>query len=269
MAESELNTAKQILVDSGATISCKRCKLIWEVTVDMQIGNLSRSRLHSKEGHPSKNSSQFLGLYESALEKLNFAELGNHFMSKTDRCKTLVEDADNGVGNTLHSSAGPLRTVVCNNPASVRCNVNSHCSGPDESDTGNSSSLMANNDESHVNVDAKKSNKSKNTSRHAPKKQTLKTECTLRRTRASNRSSHSKIVQVEDPVDHELAKHSSHSHEFASQRGEQLQVSRGSAAHFACDDNEHGLMQDIIYMKLESHRRRLLLRLLRKIGTGH
>lgn len=249
--------------------------MTWEVSVDIQIGDLTRSHLHSKEVRPQKNSSRFLGLYGSALEKLNLSELGNPLISNADiilSSNTLIEEAaDDGVGNIVHSSVRKLKTVVCNNPASVGCNVNSHCNGSDQSDTRKPSCLMVDNDESHTNMDAKKSKKYKNTSRQVPTKQTLKNECILRRTRASNRSSCSKIVQVEDQVDNELSKHSSYVHEFAfpvtnGQRGQQLQVNRSSAAHFACDNNEHGSMQDIIYMKLECHRRRLLLRLLHKIG---
>ncbi|KAF5184255.1 Separase [Thalictrum thalictroides] len=68
MAETELNSARQILVGSNTSISCKQCILTLEVTLDQRFGCLFRNR------SVDNNISATLDLYKSALDKLKHVE---------------------------------------------------------------------------------------------------------------------------------------------------------------------------------------------------
>ncbi|XP_058089660.1 separase [Magnolia sinica] len=225
-AENELNNAKQVLVDRDAVISCKRCKLAWEVTIDAQIGDLIRSRVDMNRSIQSLNHSpHFLELYRSALEKLDLVEPENpiSFCEKT---------------NTESIMFGKILTE---------------------------------DDRSQVNVDSKKSRKSKNTVKQLEQKQNLKAECNSRRTLTTNRSSRTKNIRVEGEVDCEFPSCSDQVDKLARpvaniQKGQQLELNSCSAADFDCELIEAGSMRDIIHLKWECHRRRLSLRLLTKMG---
>lgn len=78
MAENELNIAKQILVGSSRSISCKLCRLTLEVSIDQRIGDLTKSLSDvATRGLSVNNLSLALDLYRSALKKLNLPEWEN------------------------------------------------------------------------------------------------------------------------------------------------------------------------------------------------
>ncbi|XP_077213689.1 separase isoform X2 [Tasmannia lanceolata] len=157
LAENELDNAKKILAGSDTIISCKRCKLTLEVNIDLQKGDLARTRFDITKGDQSlKNSSFAVDLYRSALEKLNLVDLGNPLAiyeeSNTDSSKfskSFVKEADYGVNNT--------------------------CEGVQKA----------------VDDGSKKPKKSKNASTHVPQKKIWKAERSSRTTRSTNRSCHS------------------------------------------------------------------------------
>lgn len=78
LAEKELESAKRVLVDSGSLISCSKCKLILEVTVDQQLGDLVRSRFINTIGNKlHEDLSKAEILYRVAVDKLKLSEWKN------------------------------------------------------------------------------------------------------------------------------------------------------------------------------------------------
>ncbi|KAI9176721.1 hypothetical protein LWI28_006369 [Acer negundo] len=78
MAEKELTDAKQILEERSTEFSCLKCTLMLEVTVDQQLGDLSRSHFDSATSIFSiEKLSHAEELYKVALKKLNCSEWQN------------------------------------------------------------------------------------------------------------------------------------------------------------------------------------------------
>ncbi|KAF8411822.1 hypothetical protein HHK36_004381 [Tetracentron sinense] len=268
LAENELKSAKQFLVDSSTTISCKRCKLSFAVAIDQQIGDLTRSRIDSTAGVPYVKSLSFaLNLYRSALEKLNHSEWENSLsISEETNTESMISS----------------KTLVKEDAT----NTNSCCAT--NTDTGELFSLKVEDEGAQVNMEAKKSRKYKKASKHFPHEQILTAEHNPRITRSRYRSSHNNGVQVQREVEPALSKYSSGNRVFAhpdtlSQKELLLETGRSSTTELGselacfCNDTncwrcllmkvmETGSMKDFIYMKWEFHRRRLSLRLL--IGIG-
>ena len=72
LAQRELHSARQHLQAGSTNISCKKCKLLLEVTIDQSLAELSRSIIESSIGRKSvERSSDAESLYKSALDKLN------------------------------------------------------------------------------------------------------------------------------------------------------------------------------------------------------
>lgn len=82
LAEKELLSAKQILADCCGTISCIKCRWLFEVTIDLHLGDLVRSR-HDKYT-AEKHSVDAETLYKSALDKLKLSEWINSVSSPED-----------------------------------------------------------------------------------------------------------------------------------------------------------------------------------------
>ncbi|KAK8668366.1 hypothetical protein V6N13_105823 [Hibiscus sabdariffa] len=77
-AEQELQSAKRLLVDSNTNNSCIRCRLMLEVNLDLQLGDLFRNLSDSDIINNSKERfSHAEDLYKSAIEKLNHSEWKN------------------------------------------------------------------------------------------------------------------------------------------------------------------------------------------------
>ncbi|KAH7656747.1 Peptidase C50 separase protein [Dioscorea alata] len=92
LAESELNSAKQIVGDCNMGTVCTHCKLILDVSLDMRFGDLKRV-LSNKNGQmqPGQSEPPSLGVYTSALDKLNFAELNCPFLHCEDKNVKIVD----------------------------------------------------------------------------------------------------------------------------------------------------------------------------------
>ncbi|CAL4967209.1 unnamed protein product [Urochloa decumbens] len=80
-ADSELKIARDLL-EHDVTVSCKLCKLTLEISVDMKVGDLFWSRFEKDfqkeffsqtdfQEQSTENFSRALGIYQSAIEKLN------------------------------------------------------------------------------------------------------------------------------------------------------------------------------------------------------
>ncbi|XP_071716106.1 separase [Rutidosis leptorrhynchoides] len=78
LAEKELESAKDVLADSGTDISCSKCKLILEVKVYQQLGDLSRSRFSNSPGNKlQEDLSEAEKYYQTAVDKLKLSEWNN------------------------------------------------------------------------------------------------------------------------------------------------------------------------------------------------
>ncbi|KAI3774516.1 hypothetical protein L1987_49074 [Smallanthus sonchifolius] len=77
LAEKELESANHTLVDSFSLYSCLKCRLILEVTIDQQLGDLFRSRFNSTIDNKLEGLSKAETFYRSATEKLKLSEWKN------------------------------------------------------------------------------------------------------------------------------------------------------------------------------------------------
>ncbi|CAN1263571.1 ESP1 [Linum perenne] len=78
LSEEELQSAKEILSRNTPVLSCSKCRLMLEVSVNQQLGDLTRSRLVITTKDVSHELLSFAeGLYTSALDKLNEQERKN------------------------------------------------------------------------------------------------------------------------------------------------------------------------------------------------
>ncbi|KAL5564053.1 hypothetical protein UlMin_033800 [Ulmus minor] len=72
LAGRELNSAKGLLEASSTDISCSKCRMMLEVTVDQHLADFSQSIIDSSTGRTSvERSSHAENLYKSAINKLN------------------------------------------------------------------------------------------------------------------------------------------------------------------------------------------------------
>lgn len=77
LAEKELNNARNLLYEYDSNISCKRCKLSFEVFIDTQFSDLHRE--HLEKSNPLQFPSHALDAYKKAVDKLNNDELVSSF----------------------------------------------------------------------------------------------------------------------------------------------------------------------------------------------
>ncbi|GLT85957.1 hypothetical protein SLE2022_041220 [Rubroshorea leprosula] len=78
LAEKELQSARQVLADKSINFTCLKCRLMLEVNVDQQLGDLFRNLFDcSKGSNLRQRLSQAEDLYRNALEKLNHSEWKN------------------------------------------------------------------------------------------------------------------------------------------------------------------------------------------------
>ena len=88
ITEKELQNARKILADSCTDISCLKCRLVLEVTIDQQLTDLYRSHFDSDTKNPPVNKlSDAERLYNSALDKLNLFEW-KFFLSTSEKTTT-------------------------------------------------------------------------------------------------------------------------------------------------------------------------------------
>ncbi|KAL4573492.1 hypothetical protein LXL04_020300 [Taraxacum kok-saghyz] len=90
LAERELEAAKHILADSSSLISCLKCRLVMEVTVDQQLGDLFQSRFSSTSDDRLLFKAETF--YRCATDKLNVSAWKN-CVSAPEEANTMLCDA--------------------------------------------------------------------------------------------------------------------------------------------------------------------------------
>ncbi|XP_058191839.1 separase isoform X2 [Rhododendron vialii] len=248
LAEKELHSAKQILADCCGTISCIKCRWLFEVTIDLHLGDLVRSR-HDKYTI-EKRSVDAETLYKSALDKLNLPEWKNSVSSPED--------------------IGFENITVCDAVGMNHSHVNEFPSKVDEAE---------------MRIEAKKTRKTKKALNQL-QGQCSVAEQNSRMTRSRCRSQKTND-NIPCDVQVGRAKYSNNGHCFAlpdalSQGGPLSKIespAADSGCEVACVCNkmkcwyclpikvmESGCINDFVHMKWEFARRRLLLKLLTGIG---
>ncbi|XWS62549.1 hypothetical protein CRYUN_Cryun06bG0020800 [Craigia yunnanensis] len=173
LAEKELQSAKRILVDSSSRSSCIRCRLMLEVNLDQQFGDMFRNLFDSIIINNSKDRlSHAEFLYNSALEKLNPSEWNN---------MTCDEESNENltIRTTIISSEDVAGNAAAHHPANL----------PEA-------------------IGVRKSRKTKNVSKSVLKEQHVIPEPTSRVTRSKFRSSQNQTMSSTGEAQVRLSKHS-------------------------------------------------------------
>ncbi|KAI3715733.1 hypothetical protein L6452_22720 [Arctium lappa] len=253
LAEKELESAKHILADSCSLLSCSKCRLVLEVTVDQQFGDLFQSRFNSTTGNK---------LYEG-LSKAEF------FYSSAEE-KLKLNEWRNCLSNPEEASAG--NTMFCDDLLSDgnAVGISSNCG--DQAEHSSLSEISG-----KETIEPKVTRKNKKTTKPLPKEQRV----TSRITRSSKQRSEYAQNEVQDDV----YKFSERKQVYACTnaligKGPQkvdCVADCGCEATCVCDELKcwHCLpskvmkslsLRNILQMKWECIRRRLLLRLLTARG---
>ncbi|CAL5019775.1 unnamed protein product [Urochloa decumbens] len=191
-ADSELKIARDLL-EHDVTVSCKLCKLTLEISVDMKVGDLFWSRFEKDfqkeffsqtdfQEQSTENFSRALGIYQSAIEKLNSTNmefLTGSFDSLKTVCHVRSKDC---IIRTEHEVCSTGKETLVSKDTSV-----DHCSEATvlEAQTKNSTNAEVG---PPLGVKAKRT--SRNSSRSAKEQ---KAEINAKtRTRSSKRTAHVK-----------------------------------------------------------------------------
>ncbi|XP_010908769.2 separase isoform X2 [Elaeis guineensis] len=271
LAETELNYAKTLLEKNDTIISCKHCKLAFEVTIDMQIGDLFRNLFDKGlKIESTKSISDALVLYRLALDKLNHAEL----------CSYCTEDANHGDVNAdkVRFLAKKMRSPLCSICASLNHISGIPHAGQMPSEVDKLSPLNAVGKKSLLNMEVKK--RSKNPSKFIAKEQNLNVELKPRRTHSTNRS-----ANIATEVDSKYDRSDNHGFcpDTHSLGKVEKKLDETSPSDFGCSEQcicnritcwrclvinvmETGSMKNIIHLKWKCHHRRVVLVLLLKIA---
>ncbi|KAK9214507.1 hypothetical protein WN944_006500 [Citrus x changshan-huyou] len=266
-AEKELKNAKQILVEKSINLSCLKCRLILEVTVDQQLGDLSRSYSGCDDRGNTliERLSNAEKLYKSALDKLNLSEWKNSIsLPEEARSESIlpkkpsIQNVEHGAGNTfVHSTLHQPDTVEL----TARNQLSSKVGGT-------------------------KCRKTKNALKSLVNDQNLDLDPNSRITRSKYRSSQNQSVNncVEERSG--VSKHAKNNNlsdlpDILSQGKSVLEAKSfvDTAYQAACICNkmkcwqclpgeviESGLLDNLLHVKWEFTRRRLSLRVLAGIG---
>ncbi|XP_044490537.1 separase-like isoform X4 [Mangifera indica] len=267
LAEKELKSAKHILEESSKNFSCSKCRLMLEVTVDQQLGDLSRSLCDGAAGNSlMERLSNAENIYKSALEKLNLSEWKNSIS---------CPDGESVESIFLKRPFGQNDEHVATNKYS-----DSSVYYPDTKE-------ILTRDGSVAKMEGKTSRKLKNAPKAFLKDQPLIPESNSRITRSKYRSSQNQCVNGSSEVQAGLSKHTidNTSSDFInplSQRESVLErksciVNTGCEATCICNKMkcwrclsveviESGLLDNFVHMKWEFIRRRLSLSVLTGIG---
>nr|XP_011462140.1 PREDICTED: separase [Fragaria vesca subsp. vesca] len=97
LAEKELQSAKQYLDASEKDISCLKCRLMQEATVELNLADLYQRKLYSSRSASLEKPSCAESLYNSALTKLNLPEWKN---SVSCPGLTVLKEVGNSGGST-------------------------------------------------------------------------------------------------------------------------------------------------------------------------
>ncbi|PVH67030.1 hypothetical protein PAHAL_1G413900 [Panicum hallii] len=195
-ADSELKNAQDLLLEHDAIVSCKLCKLTLEVSVDMKVGDLFWSRFENDfQKLSTVNLPMALGMYRSALEKLNSTDmefLTGSFDSLKTACHVCSRDC---IISTEHGVCNGKEPVVSKDGMLLPCTVCvllrqasvDHCNKPT---TSKARMKITRNAEAGPPLDVKTKRTSRNSSRLA-KEQNAETNAKTR-TRSSKRTVHVK-----------------------------------------------------------------------------
>ncbi|PON60261.1 Peptidase C50, separase [Parasponia andersonii] len=257
MAERELQGAKQYLDDGSSEISCLKCRLILEVTIDQHLGDLSQSITDNSSGKVSiESSSRAETLYKSALDKLNLSDWASSAsFPKEARAgsivleKALVKSAEYSASSTFAHTEETQQGIM-------------RPSGKGPKDV----------------KEVKKCRQTRNSTRALLKDQDPMPENNFRSTRSNCRSSRNQNISSNIQVGGETDCSRS-----CGQRDFVLEIKSCKIA-FGCENicvsnkircwhclqmevAKYGLMTNIINMKWEFVRRRLLVKLLTCLGN--
>ncbi|KAJ0987621.1 hypothetical protein J5N97_005977 [Dioscorea zingiberensis] len=283
LAESEINSAKQTLADCTTGTVCSHCKLILDASLLMRYGDLKQVLSDKNEQLPTGQSQPpTLGVYTSAFEKLNLAELKCPFHYCEDKNTKIVNSDDPSLKHVgfstiaaSHLSDEAKQLEVCEYCSPSEAKMAFHYQPNPKQNSEMPSSLLVDNEGPHLNLDIKKPRRSTR-ARNASKlvQEVISSKCDdVRRTRSGFQFSHS--AQSDAEAQHECSKilnHSTH-----SQGGRQTESTNNG-----CDEGcrchgticwrclcrrvvESGSVLGMIYIKREYQRRHLLLSLLHRI----
>lgn len=259
----ELQNAKKVMMHNSTDISCLKCRLILEVSIDQQLGDLSRSQYDNCSSSIQKLYDAE-NLYKTALDKLELSEWKNSISDPKELSadSTMVKDAaEHGFCNTVASCAA-------DQPYAMEC--------------------FTKGDRQEAKMEAKKTRKPKKAVTQLPREQILIAEHNLRITRSRSRSSQIKSVSHLSEVQIGSAEYPNGNHVAAcvdtlSKKLSLLEV-KNSAVDLGCEVKctcnkmkcwqclpmevmASGSVNNLILLKWEFIRRRLSLRSLTGIGT--
>lgn len=110
-AEKELQSAKQYLRASSTDISCLKCRLMLEATVNQNLGDLFQSMFYNTRNTSLDKLSLAENLYKSAIAKLNLSEWKNSvscpeqgWVESTRLRKTILKDVGSCASSTFTHS---------------------------------------------------------------------------------------------------------------------------------------------------------------------
>lgn len=290
LAESELSNAKKLLAEYDTIISCKNCKLALEVAIHIQTGDLSRN-LFEKGIKSVSGLSNAISMYRSALEKISNAELQRPYnFWDTSELNTLLVSTDHAVeakGGARQCGTGPsfikeVRSCICSICLSLHQRSSVDRPRCLQAEYNKQSFSNPGAGESLVNSKAKKM--SRNASKGILKVEKAVAEAKTIRTRSRKLLEHKKHENVagevycnyDTTVGHDLCADSL----SAKCLEKKLSTSRledecnrddecdkvGCWSCFLIKALNAGPLETILFLKWECHRRRILMKLLLKIG---
>ncbi|CAL8997984.1 unnamed protein product [Prunus brigantina] len=110
-AEKELQSTKQYLGASSTYLSCLKCRLMLEATVNQNLGDLFQSMFYNTRNTSLEKLYLAENLYKSAIAKLNLSEWKNSVSCPEKECvestrlrKTILKDVGSCVSSTFTHS---------------------------------------------------------------------------------------------------------------------------------------------------------------------
>ncbi|XP_021889373.1 separase isoform X3 [Carica papaya] len=250
LAEKELLNAKQILVKSGKDFSCLKCRLILEVTVDQQLGDLHRSHFDSTHRSSTiERLSYAQSLYKSALHNLNQSEWKNPVSCP-------IEASDGGIRKACFKSV--------DNCSEVSSDFERILSDRRESA-----------EDPEREMDGRRHRKTRGASKTLIKEQRLVNRST--RQSSKDQNIHSSFNMKTENIKQLTSSNISSSYVKSTSRELPLEVKNPTSDACICDKMmcwlclrkevmESGLLSNYISLKWEIVRRRLSLRVLNGLG---
>ncbi|KAM1392417.1 hypothetical protein ACFX2I_019995 [Malus domestica] len=265
LAEKELQSAKQYFGACSTDLSCMKCRLLLEATVNQNLGDLYQSIFENTRSTSSDKLSHAENLYKSAIAILNLSEWKNSVSCPEEEC----------VEWTMPGKASLKDVGYC---ASSIYTVSEEKQHDNRKTTKEGLKSK---------MDAKKCKKTKNAPKLVVKNQVSVPEHNLRVTRSRYQSSQNQsisgngIVQL-GPSKLLQGKSECDSPDTFSKREFLLDLKSCEVA-FGCNVTcicnqmrcwqclpvevmKSGLVKDLVHLKWEFVRRRLLLRLLTGLG---